>query len=132
MCQCCLTNYDFGCDIKESMSTKWLITFSFLVTCDLSAMLIGNVVIEIEHVLMLLFGIMSYWMVLVLTIVLSYFYDCPVVICYWGSIFRICKIMKMLFLLLCYIFTFTCQSLMDFFKDLQISLIIVCNGYAHG
>ena len=41
---------DVGSDIKENMSTKWLITFLFLVTCDLSAMLIGNVVIEIERV----------------------------------------------------------------------------------
>ena len=39
------------CDIKEIMSTKWLIAFLFSVTCDLSAMLIGNFVIEVEHVL---------------------------------------------------------------------------------
>ena len=48
---CYLTSYGFGGDIKEIMSTKWLTVFLFSVTCDLSAMLIGNVVIEVEHVL---------------------------------------------------------------------------------
>ena len=48
--KCYLTSYSFEGDIKESMSTKWRISCLFLVTCDLSAMLIGNVVIEIEHV----------------------------------------------------------------------------------